>query len=130
MTAQLYPSTPQKVASAVLSQYGIKEKIMSHFQLDAEGIVVNYVVFDGEPNIPGNFVSAQEVSLDIGFYYNKETGEFVDPFDMNNDPEDPMVKKLRDRYILEHEGFVFESLTNEPLTLSDEELAEMISGLE
>lgn len=103
---------------------------MSHFQLDDEGVVVNFVVFAGEPNLPGDFVSAQEVSLDIGCYYNKETGDFVNPFDMNNDPEDFLVKKLRDRYILEHEGFVFGSLTDEPLTLSDEELADMISGIE
>lgn len=103
---------------------------MSHFQLDAEGVVINSVIFDGQPNIQGDFVLAQDVPLDIGFYYNKNTGEFVDPFDMNHDPEDPMVKKLRDRYCAEHEGFVFEPLADEPLTLSDEELAQMVSGLE
>ena len=103
---------------------------MSPFQLDEEGIVVNSVFFDGEPNIQGDFVPAQDAPLGIGFQYNKETREFVNPFDMNHDPEDPMVKKLRDRYCAKHEGFVVEPLADEPLTLSDEELAQMVSGLE
>ena len=102
---------------------------MSHFQLDDEGIVVNTVVFDGEPNIPGDFVTVQGKSIGIGFYYNKETGASVDPFDMSQDPADPMVKKLRDRYTAQHKGFVFEDPVDQFVTLTDEELAAMVEGL-
>ena len=108
----------------------------TYAKLNEDNIVENTILFDSLPAIEGNFIEISSVDkVSIGFVYDE--GKFLSPWDYDISVPNEKLDKSRQwycNYYMENykEEYLFEPVEDifaSEISLTDEELADMLSGI-